>query len=531
MAKTYIRTICLSLLSLAVIAALALPDLAHSEPPYNYYQQQQYDQQQYNQQQYNQYYNYDQSGSSTGSTESSSDSSSSYGDEEEETDYNMQLLDYQIQEFQEHHKKGRELMKRKLFREAIGEFNRAVQLNPYSYETLKYRGIAYKNLKYYKAAAEDLTAAIIEDPNDFETFYNRGVTFYYLKKYPESVTDLSTALQINPNSFNAYFFRGMSHMSMKKSTRAMDDFDRTLALKPSHPWAKEKRAKLIAAARGAGPPQSVKKAAFKFPNIDKSIPRSVRSNPDAIAVIIGNRDYRKAKNVDYAINDVRTMKNYLMITFGFREGNIFHLENATQSEMTLYFGNKDSHKGKLFNAVRRGVSDVFIYYSGHGAPGLKDNRAYFVPVDADPQYIELGGYPADLLYRNLAKVPARSMTVVLDACFSGADIFENISPMNVKVIAPKLRMKNSVVISSSGSGEVSTWLNEQKHGLFTYFFLKGIQDQSADSNRDGSITYEEIFSSLADTSNGVPYFARRLHGVEQSPTIDGSYKDKVLISY
>ncbi len=134
MAKTYIRTICLSLLSLAVIAAVALPDLAHSELPYNYYQQQQYDQQQYNQQQYNQYYG--QSGSSTGGTgssESLSGSSSSYG-KEEEPDYNMQLLDYQIQEFQEHHKKGRELMKRKLFREAIIEFNRAVQLNPYSVE-------------------------------------------------------------------------------------------------------------------------------------------------------------------------------------------------------------------------------------------------------------------------------------------------------------------------------------------------------------------------------------------------------------
>ncbi|MCK4910278.1 MAG: caspase family protein [Thermodesulfovibrionales bacterium] len=408
----------------------------------------------------------------------------------------------------------------------------ALKLNPYSYETMKYRGIVYKNLKYYKAAAQDLTRAIIEDPNDFESFYNRGVTFYYLKEYPDSVKDLSTALQMNPKSFNAYFFRGMSYKAVKSNKKAMADFDRTLALKPTHPWAKKKRAELIAAAKSAAAgPGAPRKTAFKFPSIDASIPKTVRANPEAIAVIIGNRDYQKAKKVEYAINDVRTMKNYLMITFGFREGNIFHLENATQSEMTLYFGNKDSHKGKLFNAVRRGVSDVFIYYSGHGAPGLKDNRAYFVPVDADPQYIELGGYPADLLYRNLAKVPARSMTVVLDACFSGADIFENISPMSVKVIAPKLRMKNSVVISSSGSGEVSTWLNEQKHGLFTYFFLKGIQDQSADSNRDGSITYEEIFSSLADTSNGVPYFARRLHGVEQSPTMEGSFKDKVLISY
>ena len=29
-----------------------------------------------------------------------------------------------------------------------------------------------------------------------------------------------------------------------------------------------------------------------------------------------------------------------------------------------------------------------FYYAGHGAPGLKDNKGYFVPVDCDPQYIE-----------------------------------------------------------------------------------------------------------------------------------------------
>ena len=40
-----------------------------------------------------------------------------------------------------------------------------------------------------------------------------------------------------------------------------------------------------------------------------------------------------------------------------------------------------------------------------------------------------------------------------------------------------------------------------------------------------------MFRYVSDKSEGVPYYARRIHGVEQDPTIQGSYKKKVLIKY
>src|SRR2546426_1555509 len=48
------------------------------------------------------------------------------------------------------------------------------------------------------------------------------------------------------------------------------------------------------------------------------------------------------------------------------------------------------------------------YYSGHGAP-TTDGGAYLVPVDADARRIQLNGYPLELLYRNLGKLPAVSV--------------------------------------------------------------------------------------------------------------------------
>lgn len=267
-----------------------------------------------------------------------------------------------------------------------------------------------------------------------------------------------------------------------------------------------------------------------FSDVDIRLPKTQMSNPNAIAVVIGNTHYQKTKNVKYAINDARSIKNYLIKVMGYRPGNVFLINDATLSDFKTFFGSEHSYKGKLYNAVKRDQSDVFIYYSGHGAPSLKNNAAYFVPVECDPQYVELSGYHTSTFYRNLAKVPAKSVTVVLDACFSGATVFENISPIVVKSKGIK-GVKNGVLLSSSSKDEVSCWYNKKVHGMFTYFFLKAIHNQNADKNKDGELTYEEIYKFMANHSEGVPYFARRIHGVEQTPRIQGKDFKKVFIKY
>lgn len=266
-------------------------------------------------------------------------------------------------------------------------------------------------------------------------------------------------------------------------------------------------------------------------DIARKLPSSRAKNPDGIAVVIGNSNYQKAKNVDYAVNDASLVKTYLTGVLGYKEGNIFYLENASKSDFELLFGNRTTHKGKLFNAIKADKSDVFIYYSGHGAPGLKDKKGYFVPVEADPQYLELNGYPADVFYQNIAKVPAKSVTVVLDACFSGATVFENISPMVLEIETPVADIPNGVVFSSSSGSQVSSWYNDKEHGMFTYYFLKAIHNKNADIDGNNSLTFEEIYNYISDNSDGVPYQARRIHGVEQTPTIEGNYQDKVLLEY
>lgn len=267
-----------------------------------------------------------------------------------------------------------------------------------------------------------------------------------------------------------------------------------------------------------------------FSDVDVKLPKTQMKNPDAIAVVIGNTNYEKTKRVKYAINDARSIKNYLVQVLGYKPGNVFLINDATLADFKTFFGNEHNHKGKLYNSIKANESDVFVYYSGHGAPSLKNNAAYFVPVEADPQYVELSGYHTDIFYRNLAKLPAKSVTVVLDACFSGATVFDNISPIVVKSKGIK-GIKNGVLLSSSSKDQVSCWYNKKVHGMFTYFFLKAIHNKNADKNKDNQLTYEEIYKYLVDNNEGVPYFARRIHGIEQVPRIQGKDFKKVFVKY
>ena len=126
-------------------------------------------------------------------------------------------------------------------------------------------------------------------------------------------------------------------------------------------------------------------------SINTNLPITKTTNPDAIAVVIGNVNYRAAPMVRFAVNDAQLIKVYLTNVLGFKPANIIFERDATKGVFEGLFGTQSNHKAKLYNAIKHGESDVFIFYSGHGAPDVKTEKGFFVPVDADPQYINIQG--------------------------------------------------------------------------------------------------------------------------------------------
>jgi hypothetical protein len=261
-------------------------------------------------------------------------------------------------------------------------------------------------------------------------------------------------------------------------------------------------------------------------------PRTGIKNPEAVAFIINNTNYknRDIPKVQYAHNDGRSIRDFLVNALGYSPENIVLEKDATQSVFNQLFGTKEDPVGKVRNWVKPEKSDLFIYYSGHGAPDLKTKGAYFVPADADPNYLNVSGYPLSQFYNNISKIPARSIVIVLDTCFSGGSdrgmIIDSASPIFLEVKKPEKVAGDILVFESSSGEQISTWYNKMEHSLFTYYFILGFSGESdADGNK--AITVAEMEKYLVEN---VSYMARRLRGREQTPQIKGN-REKILIKY
>lgn len=254
--------------------------------------------------------------------------------------------------------------------------------------------------------------------------------------------------------------------------------------------------------------------------------------PNAVAVVIGNKDYKNnIPRVEFAKRDAGVMSQYLQKTMGFSRNNIIDLRNAGKAEFDRVFGNDSYHKGRLYSIAKAG-SEIFVYYSGHGAPDTESRKSYLMPVDADPLAIKLTGYSLETLYKNLEKLAAekrpKSIVVVLDSCFSGGynggslPITQDASPIFIEADLPLLNAPNSVVISSSGPEQISSWYRDKKHGLFTYFFLKAIKQNVV---KGRAVSAGDIERALLDR-DAVNDHAMSLYNREQVPQVSG---DRAII--
>jgi uncharacterized caspase-like protein len=188
---------------------------------------------------------------------------------------------------------------------------------------------------------------------------------------------------------------------------------------------------------------------------------------------------------------------------GVPEANVVVLtdERAAKGDFEKYF------ESWLPNHVETGDT-VYVYYSGHGAPNPAKGEAYLVPYDGDPTYIEKTGYSVKRLYDQLSKLPAKQIYVAMDSCFSGAGgrsvIAKGARPL-VSVVQADVPA-NLTVIAASAGDQISSSYQEKGHGLFTYYFLKGLKEKGDD--------FRAVFDYLKPEVSRV---ARREYNAEQDP--------------
>ncbi len=245
-------------------------------------------------------------------------------------------------------------------------------------------------------------------------------------------------------------------------------------------------------------------------SVDKNIPVTTQQSKNTFAVIIANENYQKVENVAFALNDGNIFREYCEKTLGIPKQNIHYVSNATGNNIK---GEINWLKNVL--GAYNGKAKVVFYYAGHGIPDESSRTAYLLPIDGNGSDVSTG-YKLDNLYAELGSMPSESVTIFMDACFSGSKRDNGMltQARGVAIKAKSGQPQGNMVVFSAAQGDETAYPNKNEgHGMFTYFLLKKLQETK------GDVTLQELGEYIR---TNVRQQSVVLNGKPQTPTVSAS---------
>jgi tetratricopeptide (TPR) repeat protein len=112
------------------------------------------------------------------------------------------------------------------------------------------RGVLKMRRKAYRDARGDFNIAVKLQPTMGEAFVNRGGAFVGEQRYEQALADIDHGLELGPEEpEKAYYNRGLAHEGMNQVVKAYFDYKRAAELKPE--WDPPRHELLRFTVRGA----------------------------------------------------------------------------------------------------------------------------------------------------------------------------------------------------------------------------------------------------------------------------------------
>ncbi|MBM3219216.1 MAG: hypothetical protein FJZ38_11155 [Candidatus Rokubacteria bacterium] len=191
------------------------------------------------------------------------------------------------------------------------------------------------------------------------------------------------------------------------------------------------------------------------------------------AVVIGINDYRHPRidKLRYAVNDAQSVQRAL-IRLGWKRERIITLldREATKAAIEQTLGDR----------LRREVKPqdrVLVFFAGHGVTDTRasgEEEGYLLATDTDPGSLYGTGISMDSLRNIPARVNAKHILFVIDACFSGYSITRGVRS---ELVEDMMRRKAVQVLTAGTRDQVVE--ERDGHGVFTQVFLRAIEDGAA----------------------------------------------------
>jgi TPR repeat protein len=302
----------------------------------------------------------------------------------------------------------------------------------------------------------------------------RDQNYRQAEKYADMAWERASKLK-GENQASIYAVKGKIALCEGNQKKAQDILHKCIELNPKFLNSDNTFAKEMAKLNSNG--------------VDSDIIVNPSNNKMTFAIIIGNEKYRNESEVPFAGNDAKVFSEYVEKTLGVPHDQIKCIENAGYNNLRIAI-NWLTHA----MTVCRGNGKAIVYYAGHGIPNESDLSAYLLPVDGignDPG----SAYSLNELYEKLGSVEAQSITIFLDACFSGSKREDGMlaSARGVALKAKQSTLKGNMVVFSAAQGDETAFpYKEKQHGMFTFFLLKKLQETK------GEVTLGELSEYLTD---------------------------------
>ena len=216
-----------------------------------------------------------------------------------------------------------------------------------------------------------------------------------------------------------------------------------------------------------------------------------------IIAVIGVDDYAAWRKLHNAVSDAKGVRELFVEKLGFKElaPPLFNAD-ATQQSITSLLQDE--------LATRLEPDDsLVLFFAGHGHTessqigSKKVKTGYLIPVEARlPQEHKFSTFiKLDSFLKDMAKLPARHVLLILDACYSGFALGETVQVLRShERYSDDLSRRLSRRVITSAMDDQPALDNGPiaGHSLFTGTLIEGVDSGQADGDSKGFVTSSEL---------------------------------------
>ena len=251
-----------------------------------------------------------------------------------------------------------------------------------------------------------------------------------------------------------------------------------------------------------------------------------KTNNDRVALIFGIEKYNNLPKAEFANQDAKNFYNYAIKVFGVKKDKIKIL---TDKDASFIQTHKVISKW-LPSKIKANQTELIVFFAGHGLSTPDGKELYLLVHDSDTDLLSRTAISRSELFKDISKLKPKSVTLFFDTCYSGSSRDDEVllaSARPIMILSNEVteRPDNFTIFSAAKFDQLSSSFKEAKHGIFSYYLMKGLEGK-ADANEDKKITNGELHVYM---DKHISQKALEL-GREQNPDLAGNHK-QILSRY